>query len=136
MRKQLVFYLKNFPGLNALNGDRVYAQRAPTSASLPYVTITVEGLDPDYYQNGEDGRQLQTFNIISNGATLAAAADAALQVKKALNIQQQQIGDTGKKEFLFSTTMLGEFDNFDLFDGSQEGVRKVEQTFNISYKES
>ena len=136
MREQLIFQLENFSGLNSLISGRAFAQRAPTSALLPYVTLTVDGLEPDYDQDGEDGYHEQIFTINSNGATLRSAVDVANQVKAALKLQQIDIGDTGNKQFLYSVTFLGEIDNFDLFNGSQSGVRFITQTYSITFKEA
>ncbi len=136
MRKQLAFYLRNFPGLSALVGDRVYPQRAPTSAQAPYVVLKLSDDQSFYDQDGIYDYQHQNFDIECNGETIGSAADVNTQVKQALKIQNILIGDTGKQEYLNTTTLLGGFDNFDLFDGSQVGIRTVTLTFRITYKEA
>jgi len=136
MRRQLVFYLKSFAGISGIVSERVYPQRAPQGALLPYVTVTVSGRDVSYDQDGADGYNHQFFDIKSNASTLKEAADLSYQVEQAMKIQQTFIGDTGDQEQLASTDLVGEFDDFDLFDDSQQGQRIVMLTYNVSYKEA
>jgi len=65
MRTQLGFYLKGFAGLSAVVSDRVYQQRSPTGAVLPYVVFSFQGRDPNYDQQGIDGNDiiLQSLSI-------------------------------------------------------------------------
>jgi hypothetical protein len=55
MREQLYYYLQNYAGLTALIGARIYPQRVPTGAALPYVVFTFVGRTPEYDQDGLDG---------------------------------------------------------------------------------
>lgn len=136
MRAQLVHYLKSFAGLSALVGSNIFPQRAPTADAAPYVTIKVVDRDPSYDQDGADGYNQQFFEINSNGETLLDAVDVSYQIEQAMKIQNTIIGDVGETELLRSTTLLSESDNFDLFDGSQEGIRTVTTTYRISYTEA
>ena len=136
MRRQLVFYLKNYPGISAIVSSKVYPQRAPQGTTLPYITVTVSGRDASYDQDGADGYNHQFYDIKSNASTLKQAADLSYQVEQAMKIQQTFIGDTGDQEQLASTDLIGEFDDFDLFDDSQQGQRVVMLTYNVSYQEA
>ena len=67
---------------------------------------------------------------------MISAIAIAKTVFDSLDIQNQKIGDTGNQEELMSTTLETEFYDDDLFDGSEDGVRIVTQTYTISYKEA
>lgn len=135
MRRQLGFYLKSVAALTAVVAQRIYQQRAPTGAVTPYVVYSINGGTPNYDTDGEDGNERLIVEIESSGVSIAQADSANIEVRKAMDIQFQLIGDTGDQEYLMATTRQSEFDNFDLFDGSQQGVRTITTTYELSYKE-
>lgn len=135
MRQAIQFYLQGFAALTAIVSARIFPQRAPTGTALPYLTFIVTGQDPDYDQGGFNGYIHNTFEFHCNGATLKDSILLSQALFSALEIQNTVIGDTGFQSFLRSTTQQSEFDNFDLFDGSQEGVRIVTTTYDISNQE-
>ena len=134
MREQLYYYLQNYAGLTALIGARIYPQRVPTGAALPAVDFSFSGRSPEYDQDGLDGENEVTVDFSCNADTLGEAVTIAAQLYAAMNIQMQAFGEGGNTVYLYSTTLQGEFDNFDLFDGSEDGARIVTQTYTIRYK--
>lgn len=136
IREQLYFYLQNFAGLTALIGSNIFPQRIPTGKTLPNVSFEFAGRDPQYFQAGLDDSNEVVVIIDSHGSTMASAVDVADQVFTALDIQIQTFGDTGNTVYLHSTTLESESDDFDLVDGSEDGVRTITQTYTIRYKET
>jgi hypothetical protein len=136
MREELYYHLSNDAGISALVGDRIYPQRVATTDALPYIDFTFSDRDAMYDQDGYDSNNKATVIINSNATTLISAVAIAKAVFDSLDIQQQEIGDTGNKELLMSTRLETEFDNEDLLDGSEDGVRIVTQTYTLSYKEA
>jgi len=134
MRVQLYDYLTNYAGLTALVSTRIYPQRVPTGKALPTLSYTFDGRTPEYDQSGVDGTQRVTVEFNCNAATLGEAVDISNQIYAAFNIQMTEIGPLGNKVYLHSATLLNEFDNFDLFDGSEDGARIVTMTYEIIYK--
>jgi hypothetical protein len=135
MREQLYYYLKNFTGLTALVGTRIYPQRVPTGKALSTLSYTVSGRIPEYDQDGLDGENEVTVEFNCNAPTLGAAVAIADQVFLSMAIQNDAaFGETGNTVSLYSTTCETEFDNFDLVDGSEDGTRIVTQTYTIRYK--
>lgn len=135
MREQLYYYLDNYAGLTSLIASRIYPQRVPTGAALPYVNFTFEGRTPEYDQDGLDGENEVTVQFDCCGSTLGSAVNVAAQVYAALAIQNDAtFGELGNYVTLYSTTLETEFDNFDLFDGSEDGTRIVTQTYTLRYK--
>jgi hypothetical protein len=136
MRIQVYDYLSNFAGLTALVSTRIYPQRVPTGKSYPYLSYSFDGRTPSYDQDGFDkwNSRIITFNCV--GSTLKEASDVSNQVFNAWDIQFQEIGPLGNKIYLHSTTLQSDFDDDDLFDGSEDGTRIVTQTYSIRYKES
>jgi len=132
MRQAIQFYLLSVAALTSLVGTRIFPQRAPTGTALPYLTYIVTAQDPDYDQGGFNGYIHNSFEFNSNGATLKDSINVNQALFDALAIQNTVIGDTGKTQFLRSTTQISLFDNFDLFDGSQEGTRIITSTFDIT----
>ena len=136
MRQQLYYHLLNDAGVSAIVGAKVYPQRVPSGQALPYVEFTFDGRDASYDQDGYDKWNQVTVQINSASSTLLGAVTLAAAVFSSLDIQDQQLGEVGSQEKLTSTTLETEFDNFDLFDGSEDGVRILTQTYTISYMEN
>lgn len=136
MREQLYYHLANTAGLTALVSDRIYPQRIPTGVALPYVGFTFDDREASYDQDGYDSYNSIVVTIQSNAETLGSAVAVAKQVFESLNIQNVLIGEAGNQESLCSTTLETESDDFDLFDGSEDGVREVIQTYTITYLEA
>ena len=136
MREELYYLVSNTAALTALTGDRIYPQRVPTTDALPYVDFTLTDRSANYDQDGYDNYNSAIVVINSSTTTLLSAVNVAAEVFTALNIQNQLIGDTGNKQELCSTTLETESDNFDLLDGSEDGVRTITQTYTISYLEA
>jgi hypothetical protein len=136
MREQLYYHLANTAGLTALVSSRIYPQRIPTGSALPYVGFTFDSRETSYDQDGYDNYNSAVVTIQSNAATLGEAVAVAKQVFLSLNIQNTLIGEAGNQETLCSTTLETESDDFDLFDGSEDGVREVIQTYTITYLEA
>jgi len=127
--------LSNFAGLTALVSDRIYPQRA-TSDALPYVVFDVIDREASYDQAGYADYNKLLVEISSCGVLIAQCDSVAKQVFAALNIINTQIGAVGDKEELCATYLLSESNNFFLFDGSQDGVREITQTYQITYLEA
>ena len=136
MRTQLYDRLSNFAGLTALVGDKIYPQRVPTSDALPYVVFDVIDREASYDQAGYADYNKLLVEISSCGVSIAQCDSVAKQVFAALNIINTEIGATGDKEELCAAYLLSESDNFFLFDGSQDGVREITQTYQITYLEA
>ena len=136
MREQLYYHLANTAGLTALVSSRIYPQRIPTGSALPYVGFTFDSRAASYDQDGYDNYNSISVTIQSAAATLGEAVAVAKQVFLALNIQNTLIGEALNQETLCSTTLESETDNFDLFDGSEDGVREAVQTYTITYLEA
>ena len=136
MREQLYYHLANTAGLTALVSSRIYPQRIPSGKDLPYVGFTFDSRDASYDQDGYDNYNSVSLTIQSAAATLGEAVAVAKQVFLSLNIQNTLIGEAGNQETLCSTTLESEIDNFDLFDGSEDGVREAVQTYTITYLEA
>ena len=136
MRRQLYYLLSNTAALTALVGDRIYPQRVPTSDGLPYVDFEFTDRVTDYDQDGYDNYNMAIVVINSNAATLLAASNVAAEIFTALNIQNVLVGEVGSQEELCSTTLETEIDNFELNDGSEDGIRTITQTYTISYMEA
>lgn len=136
MREQLFFLLNNTAALTTLIGDRIYPQRVPTSDGLPYIDFTFTDRLSSYDQDGYDKYNQAIVVINCNGPTLSSAVNVGKEVFTALEIQNLLIGDTGNQEELCSTTLETESDNFELNDGSEDGVRTLTQTYTISYLEA
>ena len=134
MRVQLYDYLTNYAGLTALVSTRIYPQRVPTGKALPTLSYTFEGRTPEYDQDGSDGAQTVTVEFNCNAATLSEAVDISNQLYSALDIQLTEIGPLGNKVYLSSARLLTEYDNADLFDGSEDGARIVTMTYELRYK--
>ena len=122
--------------MTALVSSRIYPQRVPTGQALPYVDFSFDDRDPSKDQDGYDKYNEATITINSNADTLGAAVAVAQQVFTSLAIKNVLFGEAGNQEELCSTTMETESDNFDLFDGSEDGVREVTQTYTIRYLEA
>jgi hypothetical protein len=135
MREQLYYYLQNYAGLTALIGARIYPQRVPTGAALPYVVFTFVGRTPEYDQDGLDGENEVTVQFDCCGSTLGSAVNVAAQIYAALDTQNDAtFGELGNYVTLYSTTLEAEADQDDLFDGSEDGTRIVTQTYTLRYK--
>ena len=135
MREAIYYYLSNFAGLTSLVGSRIYPQRVPTGKGLPYLSFTLSNRQPNYDQDGYDEWNTVFFEFECVATTLKEASDVANQLFNAWDIQFQDIGDT-TKIYVHSTTLESDFDDDDLFDGSEDGYRKITQTYSIRYKES
>ena len=136
MRVQLYDILSNYAALTSIVGDRIYPQRVPISDALPYVVFTVTDRNVSYDQGGYDKYNHIFVDIESCGVTIAQADSVAKEVFNALAVQNQEVGPTGDKEQLCATTLLSESDDFYLFDGSEDGVRSILQTYEITYLEA
>lgn len=136
MREQLVYHLKNTAALTSLVSARIFPQRVPTGQALPNVDFTFDERLPNYDQAGYDRFNEVTITINSNASTLGGAVTVAKQVFESLNIQNILIGEAGNQEELCSTTLETESDDSFLFDGSEDGVREVTQTYTIRYLEA
>lgn len=136
MRKQLYYHLANTAAITALVGSRIYPQRVPTSAALPYLDFEFTERAANYDQGGYDDYNSAIVVINSNAATLLDATALGAEVFTALNIQNVLIGEVGSQEELCSTTLQTEFDSDELNDGSEDGVRILTQTYTISYMEA
>jgi len=136
MREQLYYHLSNTAALTSLVSTRIYPQRVPTGKSLPYVDFSFDERDAFKDQGGYDKYNEVTVTINSNAATLGGAVAVAQQVFTSLAIQNVLMGEVGNQENLCSTTMETEIDNFALFDGSEDGIREVTQTYTIRYLEN
>ena len=135
MREQIYNYLSNNAGITAIVGDRIFPQRVPTGDALPYLQFTFESRDPSYDQDGYDDFNFQQINFNCAGSTLKEASDLSNALFNAMDVQFIDIGPGGNTVYLNSTTLLSDFDDFDLFDGSEDGVRIVTQTYRLTYKE-
>jgi len=136
MREQLYYHLANTAGLTALVSSRIYPQRIPTGSALPYIGFTFDSRDAAKDQDGYDKYNEVTVTIQSNADTLGEAVAVAKQVFNSLAIQNVLMGEALNQEELCSTTLETETDNFDLFDGSEDGVRELTQTYTIRYLEA
>ncbi len=137
MREQLYYLLDNTAAITSLVASRIYPQRVPTSAVLPYIDYEFTDRSAKYDQAGYDDYNHATVVINSNAATLLDAVNLSKQVKIALDIQNVLIGDAAAtQEELCSTTLETEFDSDELNDGSEDGVRILTQTYTISYMEA
>lgn len=136
MREQLYFHLVNTAALTALTSTRIYPQRAPTSDSLSYIDFEFTDRITNYDQDGYDKYNQAIVVINCNAPTLSGAVDIGKEVFTALNIQNVLIGEAGNQEELCSTTLETESDDFDLNDGSEDGLRTLTQTYTISYLEA
>tara|TARA_R100000951_G_C2517147_1_gene142223 strand:+ start:56 stop:463 length:408 start_codon:yes stop_codon:yes gene_type:complete len=135
MREQLYYYLQNYAGLTALIGANIFPQRVPTGKALPTLAYTFSGRQPEYDQDGLDGENEVTVEFNCNASTLGGAVAVADQLYLAMAIQNDAtFGELGNYVTLYSTTLETEFDNFDLFDGSEDGTRIVTQTYTLRYK--
>ena len=134
MRKQLYYTLNNTAALTAIVGDRIYPQRVPKSDATPYVVFVVSGSASTYQQDGYTGYKKVTVDISCVGSSIAECQSVADEVFIALNITNTQIGDTGDKIDLDAIYLETESDDFFLFDGSEDGVRTIDQTYTINYR--
>ena len=136
MRKQLFYLLDNTAAITALVGSRIYPQRVPTSAALPYIDFEFTDRSAKYDQDGYDTYNHATVVVNCNAATLLEAVDLGAEIFTALNIQNVLVGEAGDQEELCSTTLQTEFDSDELNDASEDGVRILTQTYTISYMEA
>ena len=135
MREQLYYYLQNYAGLTSLIGARIYPQRVPTGAALPYVDFSFLGRTPEYDQDGLDGEEEVSVLFNCSAATLGEAVTVSEQLFTALAIQNDAtFGELGNYVTLYSTTLEAESDQDDLFDASEDGVRIITQTYTLRYK--
>lgn len=136
MREQLYYHLANDAGVTAIVGTRIYPQRVPTGQPLPYLEFSFIDRELSYDQDGFDNYNKTRVEVECNAATLGESVILAKAVFGSLNIQNVLFGEVGNQEELCSTTLEDELDNFALFDGSEDGVRVISQTYIISYLEA
>jgi len=136
MREQLFYLLDNTAAITALVGSRIYPQRVPTSASLPYIDFEFTDRLASYDQDGYDTYNQAIVVVNCNAGTLLGAVELGEAVFAALDIQNLLIGEAGDQEELCSTTLQTEFDSDELNDGSEDGIRILTQTYTITYMEA
>jgi len=136
MREQLYYHLSNDAGITGIVDARIYPQRVPTGQPLPYLEFTFIDRETSYDQDGFDGYIRARVDVECSAATLAEAVALGKAVFNSLNIQNVLFGELGNQEELCSTTLENEVDNSALFDGSEDGVRIISQTYLISYLEA
>ena len=136
MREQLFYLLDNTAAITSLVGSRIYPQRVPTSAGLPYVDFEFTDRVAAYDQDGYDAYNHAIVVINCNAETLLEAVNLGKAIFTALDIQNVLVGEAGNQEELCSTTLQTEFDSDELNDGSEDGVRILTQTYTISYMEA
>lgn len=136
MRTQLYNLLSTNAAISAVVGDRIYPARVPKADALPYIYFEFNGRDIDYQQDGYTGYEQLSVDISCCGSSVAVCDDLSDKVFTALNVQNTQVGDTGDKKELCRAYLKGESDNYFLFDGSEDGVREITQTYSINYMEA
>ena len=113
MREQLYYLLSNTAAITALVGSRIYPQRVPTSASLPYVDFEFTDRVTSYDQDGYDNYNNAIVVVNCNAETLLEAVNLGKTIFTALNIQNVLVGETGNQEELCSTTLQTESQGID-----------------------
>jgi hypothetical protein len=136
MREQLYYHLSKDLGIMAIVDTRIYPQRVPTGQPLPYLEFSFIDRVSSYDQDGYDGYNQVRVDIECNAATLGEAVQLGKAVFDSLNLQNVLFGEFGNQEELCSTTLETEIDNQALFDGSEDGVRVISQTYKINYLEA
>jgi len=136
MRTQLYYQLSNTAGLTAVVSDRIYPQRVPKSDATPYVVFDVIDREANYQQSGYNSFNKMIVEISSVGTSISECVSVRDQVFTALDTEHAEWGDTGDKVQMHSIKLLTESDNFFLFDGSEDGIREITQTYELNYTEA
>lgn len=133
MRVQLYYLLSNTAPLTALVSTRIYPGLTPSSATLPYVSYKISSRTTEKQQDGYTNYEKLYIDFEICASTVAGAQAVADTIYDALNLLNQEIGDTGSKKFVHQATLLSESDDSELNDGSENPVYEINQTYEINY---
>ena len=112
-------YLSGRGNLSAHVGTRVYYERAPLGAALPYIVHTQDGSDPTYSLTGETGTTADSFEVTAFAQTALKAMQIGDELRNVLSGYRGRMGS----ETRCDARIIDRFSGYETpDDGSDRGT--------------
>ena len=127
-------YLISNAGITAAVSDRIYPLTAPTSATLPYITIQRVACSHEHHMTAAAGLAAARFQVDCWAETSVDAETSAEAVREALDGYMQNTMESTEVRAVF---LEDEGDGYEPpTDASEDGVFRIRQDYTIWYAES